>query len=148
MNVAILDGRGDIQFANRAWREFETDGDPEPASAGVGANYFAATDTAGDPYAARAVAGIRYLPADCRFPVLLAAVLYADYHRAIRARDCDVLSAEPSLGTARKLSLLARTRWHWAWNSDPEAVFRRASAVPDPGEGHPGPTPGSTAPTR
>ncbi|SNZ18091.1 phytoene synthase [Natronoarchaeum philippinense] len=80
------------------------------------------------------VAGIKYLPDDCQFPVLLAAVLYADHHRLIRGCEYDVVNTEPSLSTARKLWLAARTRWHWQWNRDPEAVFRRASAVsfPDP----------------
>ncbi|PSP83369.1 geranylgeranyl-diphosphate geranylgeranyltransferase [Halobacteriales archaeon QS_1_68_17] len=76
------------------------------------------------------VAGIKYLPADCQFPVLLAAVLYAEHHRLIRDRNLDVLSATPSLSARRKLWLLAKTRWHWAWNGDPEAVFARVSAVP------------------
>jgi phytoene synthase len=88
------------------------------------------------------VAGIEYLPADCQFPVLVAAVLYADHHRLIRARDYDVLSETPSIGTARKLALVARTRWHWLWSNDPEAVFLRVSCVPempgdlDPNHGH------------
>jgi phytoene synthase len=77
------------------------------------------------------VAGIQYLPEDCQFAVLLAAVLYADHHRLIRKQDCDVLSAHPSLGTARKAWLAARTRWHWQWNRDPTTVFRRVSALPD-----------------
>ncbi|WP_251344400.1 phytoene/squalene synthase family protein [Haloplanus halophilus] len=77
------------------------------------------------------VAGIEYLPDDCQFPVLVAAVLYADHHRLIRGRDYDVLSATPSIGRVRKLALVARTRWHWAWNRDPETVFRRVSAVSD-----------------
>ncbi|ELY47400.1 phytoene/squalene synthase family protein [Natronorubrum sulfidifaciens] len=76
------------------------------------------------------VAGIRYLPADCQLPVLLAAVLYAEHHTVIRAQNYDVLSQEPSLSTARKLWCLAKTRWHWHWNRDPEAVFQRVSAVP------------------
>lgn len=76
------------------------------------------------------VAGIRYLPEDCQLPVLLAAVLYAEHHRLIRSQGYDVLSSTPSLSTARKLYCLARTRWHWHWNRDPEAVFRRVSAVP------------------
>ncbi|WP_339102856.1 phytoene/squalene synthase family protein [Haloterrigena salinisoli] len=76
------------------------------------------------------VAGIRYLPADCQLPVLLAAVLYAEHHTLIRAQDYDVLGREPSLSTARKLWCLVKTRWHWHRNRDPEAVFRRVSAVP------------------
>ncbi|MFB6101132.1 MAG: phytoene/squalene synthase family protein [Haloplanus sp.] len=81
------------------------------------------------------VAGIEYLPQDCQFPVLVAAVLYADHHRLIRERDYDVLSTTPQLGTLRKLALVVRTRWHWMWNRDPETVFRRVSAVPEaPGE--------------
>ncbi|TQQ83866.1 phytoene/squalene synthase family protein [Halonotius terrestris] len=71
----------------------------------------------------KGVAGIKFLPEDCQLAVLLAAVLYADHHRLIRKRDYDVLSATPQLGTARKLYLLAKTRWRWIWNKDPEAVF-------------------------
>lgn len=77
------------------------------------------------------VAGIKYLPRDCQLPVLLAAVLYAEHHRLIRRCGYDVLNNEPELGTLRKLWLVARVRWHWQWNSDPEAVFDRVSAVPD-----------------
>jgi len=58
-------------------------------------------------------------------------VLSADHHRLIRERDYDVLSATPRLGTARKLALVARTRWHWMWNRDPETVFGRVSCVPE-----------------
>ncbi|MFB6172994.1 MAG: phytoene/squalene synthase family protein [Haloarculaceae archaeon] len=76
------------------------------------------------------VAGIEHLPADCQFPVLLAAVLYADHHRLIREQGFDTLTATPQLSTLRKVSLVARTRWHWTWNKDPEAVFARVSAVP------------------
>jgi phytoene synthase len=76
------------------------------------------------------VAGIQYLPPDCQFAVLLAAVLYADHHREIRRLDCDVLSETPSLSLGRKLSLLVRTRLHWTVEKDPEAVFRRVSVVP------------------
>jgi len=70
------------------------------------------------------VAGIKYLPEDCQLAVLLAAVLYVDHHRLIRNREYDVLSETPQLSTARKLALLARTRWQWVWNKDPETVFR------------------------
>ncbi|WP_126661669.1 phytoene/squalene synthase family protein [Haloterrigena salifodinae] len=77
------------------------------------------------------VAGIRYLPEDCQLPVLLAAVLYAEHHTVIRSQEYDVLSREPSLSTTRKLRCLAKTRWHWHWSRDPDAVFRRVSAVPD-----------------
>ena len=76
------------------------------------------------------VAGIRYLPEGCRFPVLAAAVLYAEYHRVVRARDFDVLTARPSLGTARKLAALARVGYHWLRTRDPEAAFYAASAIP------------------
>jgi phytoene synthase len=77
------------------------------------------------------VAGIEYLPPDCQFPVLLAATLYAEHHRLIRARDYDVLAQPPSLSTARKLAVVARTYWHWRRAADPVAAFRRASAVPE-----------------
>ena len=97
------------------------------------------------------VEGIRHLPDDCQFAVLLAAVLYADHHREIRRRDCDVLSTTPSLSTSRKLFLLAKTRLYWAIERDPVAVFRRVSVVPYPDEnestrdqGHSGPATGRT----
>ncbi|WP_435364640.1 phytoene/squalene synthase family protein [Haloarchaeobius sp. DYHT-AS-18] len=76
------------------------------------------------------VAGIRYLPEDCQFAVLLASVLYAEHHRAIREVDYNTIDHEPDLSLARKLSLVAKTRWHWLWNKDPEAIFHRVSAVP------------------
>jgi phytoene synthase len=76
------------------------------------------------------VAGIGYLPDDCQFAVLASATLYAEHHRLIRNRDYDVISETPDLGLARSLAVLARTRWHWIWNKDPEVVFRRVSAVP------------------
>ncbi|MDZ7689329.1 MAG: phytoene/squalene synthase family protein [Halobacteriales archaeon] len=77
------------------------------------------------------VEGIRLLPADCRFPVLLAAVMYVEHHRLIRARDYDVISSEPSLGTLRKLSLYVRTRLAWARKKDAVDVFEKVSAVKD-----------------
>jgi phytoene synthase len=75
------------------------------------------------------VAGIKYLPEDCQFPVLLSAVLYADHHRLIRKCGFDTVSNEPDLSMARKLWLAAWTRWHWQWNRDPEAVFQRVSSI-------------------
>ncbi|AAG19929.1 MULTISPECIES: phytoene/squalene synthase family protein [Halobacterium] len=92
------------------------------------------------------VAGIEYLPEDCQFAVLVSAVLYADHHRAIRERDCDVLTATPSLSTPRKLWLVAKTRALWALNSSPEAVFYRATGLAETGDsrrrhGDPQPTP-------
>ncbi|MFB6142155.1 MAG: phytoene/squalene synthase family protein [Halorientalis sp.] len=94
------------------------------------------------------VAGIKYLPEDCQFAVMLAAVLYADHHRAIRERDHDVLSATPGLSTTRKLLLVARTRWHWHWNRDPEAVFERVSAIGDAPASATGPEPPTSVPTQ
>ena len=76
------------------------------------------------------VAGIKYLPADCQLPVLTAAVLYADHHRLIRNRDNDTVTETPSLGTLRKIVLVAKTRLYWEWNNDPEAVFAKVSEVP------------------
>ncbi|MFB6219647.1 MAG: phytoene/squalene synthase family protein [Halobacteriaceae archaeon] len=79
------------------------------------------------------VAGIGYLPDDCQFPVLLAAVLYAEHHRLIRARGYDVLSGTPELSRPRKLAVLARTAYYWWRTGDPEATFYAASAVPREG---------------
>jgi phytoene synthase len=89
------------------------------------------------------VAGIKYLPEDCQFAVLLAAVLYADHHRLIREREYDVLAETPSLSTRRKLSLLTRTALNWSVLRDPEAVFYRVSAVPGRA-----PTGGGSSPER
>ncbi|TYL38549.1 geranylgeranyl-diphosphate geranylgeranyltransferase [Natronococcus pandeyae] len=94
------------------------------------------------------VAGIRYLPEDCQLPVLLAAVLYAEHHAVIRAQGYDVLSSEPSLSTSRKLWCLAKTRWYWHWNRDPEAVFERVSAISSPEPERHGPEHGEGVPTQ
>jgi len=76
------------------------------------------------------VEGIRYLPEDCRFPVLLASVTYAEYHDLIRRQDYDVLTEEPSLGKIRMVRLYGKTRFAWARREDSEAVFGDVSAVP------------------
>jgi phytoene synthase len=94
------------------------------------------------------VAGIKYLPDDCQFAVLLASVLYADHHRLIRERDFDVLSETPSLSTARKVWLVAKTRWHWMWNKDPETVFERVSTIGDAPAHAPEFEPPETLPTQ
>ncbi|QZP37447.1 phytoene/squalene synthase family protein [Halobaculum magnesiiphilum] len=75
------------------------------------------------------VAGIKYLPEDCQFAVLLAAVLYAEHHALIRERGFDTLTETPELGSLRKLKLFVRTRWAWFRCKDPETVFRRVSCV-------------------
>lgn len=77
------------------------------------------------------VAGIEYLPTDCQFAVLLSAVLYADHHRLIRARGFDTLTETPSLSTRRRLSLVAKTWYHWRRTDDPTEAFYAASSVPD-----------------
>lgn len=77
------------------------------------------------------VAGIRYLPEDCQFAVLLSAVLYAEHHRRIRALDYDTIDGDAELSRARKLYLIARTYWHWRRHRDPEATFYAVSAVPE-----------------
>jgi phytoene synthase len=76
------------------------------------------------------VAGIELLPEACQFPVVLAAILYADHHRLIRAREFDTLSATPQLSTGRKLWLAARARWHWRRSKDPVSVFRKVASLP------------------
>jgi phytoene synthase len=98
------------------------------------------TDAIGDAVAAEleriealyreGVAGIEYLPADCQFPVLLAAVFYAEHHRRIREYGYDVVTGRPTLRHRDRLVCYARTRWHWRRLDDPEAVFEAVSAVP------------------
>ncbi|MFW6384864.1 MAG: phytoene/squalene synthase family protein [Halodesulfurarchaeum sp.] len=78
------------------------------------------------------VAGIEYLPEDCQFGVLLAAVLYAEYHRLIRNQNFDVLSKQPSIPTWRKFYVLAKTRLVWVLYRDPESVFERVAAIDEP----------------
>jgi len=78
----------------------------------------------------KGVEGIRYLPPDCRFGVLLSAVLYAEHHRDIRAHDYDVLSARRTLTHRRRLWLATKTWLHYRHTSDPVATFEAVSAVP------------------
>ena len=85
------------------------------------------------------VAGIRMLPEDCQFGVLLAAVFYAEHHRLIRDRDHDVLSETPQLSRLRRGYLLVRTYLHWRRHRDPEAAFYAVSAVSRAGEDDPAP---------
>lgn len=75
------------------------------------------------------VAGIRYLPKGCQFPVLLAAIFYAEYHRIIRRQRYDVQTSVPSLSLGRYVSLFIRARWHWFRTTDPERVFYRVSPI-------------------
>lgn len=92
------------------------------------------------------VAGIRHLPEDCQFAVLLAAILYADYHRTIQARNYDVLSAPVKLNPIRAAWLLAETRVRWWLSKDPEAVFEAVSPVGS-SESHERPGEVRTSPT-
>jgi phytoene synthase len=78
------------------------------------------------------VAGIRYLPEDCQFGVLLSAVLYAEHHRLVRSRGYDVLTETPELTRRRRFWLLAKTWWHWRSHHDPEAAFYAVSAISEP----------------
>jgi phytoene synthase len=75
------------------------------------------------------VAGIRHLPEDSQFGVLLAAVLYAEHHRLIRDRGYDVLTETPQLSRLRRGYLLVRTYVHWRRHRDPEAAFYAVSPV-------------------
>jgi len=76
------------------------------------------------------VEGIQYLPEDCRFAVLLSAVLYAEHHRDIREHDYDVLSARRTLTNRRRLRLVAKTWYHYRRTGDPVATFEAVGAVP------------------
>ena len=80
------------------------------------------------------VAGIQYLPKDCQFPVLMAAVFYAEYHRLIRARHYDVLTDPPSLNAAQYAVLLVKTWLHWKRTHDPEQTFYHVAPVEQKGK--------------
>lgn len=73
------------------------------------------------------VAGIQYLPDNGQFAVLLSAVLYADHHRLIRNRHCDVLTRTPRLPRRRRISLATQTWVHWQRDPDPTSVFYRVT---------------------
>lgn len=75
------------------------------------------------------VDGIAYLPEDCQFAVLLSAVLYAGYHRPIRARNGDVFTDPPGLTRRRAVSLAVRTRLRWAVSNDPASVFAAVTGI-------------------
>jgi phytoene synthase len=94
------------------------------------------------------VAGIKYLPEDCQLPVLTAAILYADHHRLVRARDGDTLTVTPSLSTPRKLLLVAKTWLYWRLSRDPERVFDKVASVPSTGDTRTRTEPGEPLPAR
>lgn len=73
------------------------------------------------------IEGISYLPKNCRFPILLSAVLYVDHHQRIQAHDYDVLSDRHTLSMPRRLSLLIQTAWHWKRTANPIETFYAAS---------------------
>lgn len=75
------------------------------------------------------VSGIRYLPEECQFAVLLAAVLYADHHRLISEHEYDMLSNHPSLSIRRRVELFVQTWWHWYRTGDPRATFDAVSTL-------------------
>jgi phytoene synthase len=75
------------------------------------------------------VTGIQHLPADCRFPVTLAAILYADHHRLMHEQGLDVLAQRPTLSRRRKLWLAAKARGLRPLSDGPVDLFERASAV-------------------
>lgn len=79
----------------------------------------------------KGVEGIKYLPSDCQFAVVLAAVLYAEHHTLVRDQEYDVLRSRPELSRRRKLWTVARTWWSWKRFRDPATVFRRVSAIPE-----------------
>lgn len=78
------------------------------------------------------VSGIEYLPPDTQFAVLASAVMYADYHRQIRAMGYDVITQEPDLSIPRRLHLLARTWLAWQFSDDPVSVFYTVTDIEPP----------------
>lgn len=75
------------------------------------------------------VAGITYLPKDCQFPVLLASVFYAEYHRLIRDRHYDVLTDPPTLRALDYARLIVKTWIHWRRTGDPEQTFYHIAPI-------------------
>ena len=57
---------------------------------------------------ARSERAIAALPADCRWAIWAARLIYADIGRVIRARQCDSVSARAVTSRGRKLALVAR----------------------------------------
>lgn len=75
------------------------------------------------------IEGIKYLPEDCQFPVLVSAVLYSEHHRRIRNNNFEVFENDMNINRPRKIWLLIRTRFEWYRNKNPEEVFDRVSCV-------------------
>lgn len=75
------------------------------------------------------VQGIKYLPEDCQFAVLISAVLYSEHHRRIRNKNFEVFEDDMNISQLRKIRLLIRTRFEWYRNKNPEEVFHKVSCV-------------------
>lgn len=88
----------------------------------------------------KGVAGIQHLPKRCQFPVLMAAIFYAEYHRLIREVNYRVLQNPPSLSRARYARLFAQASWHWLRTKDPSTVFYRVSPIDPLSQTGPQPT--------
>jgi len=69
------------------------------------------------------IKGIKFLPTDCQFAILLSAILYAEHHRLIKEYKYDVLSHRPTLSIFNKISCLIRGGLYWKCTGDPEATF-------------------------
>ncbi len=77
------------------------------------------------------VEGIKYLPKDCQFAVLLASILYADHHRLIVKQDYDVLTRRSTLNMSDKIVCLMRGWWYLRVTKDPKATFYLSTKMPD-----------------
>lgn len=69
------------------------------------------------------VEGIKYLPKDCQFAVLLASILYADHHRLIVNQEYDVLTRRSTLSMPDKVACLIKGWWHLRVTKDPTTTF-------------------------
>ena len=69
------------------------------------------------------IEGIKYLPKDCQFAVLLASILYADHHRLIVNQEYDVLTRRSTLSMPDKVACLIKGWWHLRVTKDPTTTF-------------------------
>ena len=101
---------------------FLADPRPSPALAGVVARLLAEADGLYQ----RAEAGIAALPSPCRPAIRAAALIYAEIGRVVAVQDHDSISTRARVGTARKLTLIAR-----ALRADPATPGLAAPALPE-----------------
>ncbi|MFB6284508.1 MAG: phytoene/squalene synthase family protein [Halobacteria archaeon] len=90
------------------------------------------------------VEGIKYLPEDCRFPVLLAAVFYRSIHSKVRKNEFDIINNKPQVTKWERVKLTADTYLRWKKYRDPRETFQKTCCNEYSKQGIPGRGPRSS----